>query len=133
MDFEGPKNSANTTISMWLSHLRVKLHRWHCHRYWFDVVWQQVDFYGDVWHEIAMTNVGNRFWQATFLNEICKLSSLQTLYQQHLSSLGAFRYFRAYFASCMMNSFQNLVEIKIQGAGCTKIIAKPDIAALDCL
>ena len=65
MDFEGPKNSANTTISMWLSHLRVKLHRWHCHRYWFDVVWHQVDFYGDVWHEIAMTNVGIRFWQAT--------------------------------------------------------------------
>ena len=77
MDFEGPKNSANTTISMWLSmkkrekelsHLRIKLHRWQCHRYWFDVVWHQVDFYGDVWHEFAMTNVGIRGCQATVLN-----------------------------------------------------------------
>ena len=32
-----------------------------------------------------------------------------------------------------MNSFQNLVEIKIQGAGCTKILAKLDVPASDCL
>ena len=42
-----------------LSHLRVKLHRWQCHRHWLHVVWHEVVFYGDVWHDIVTTNDGD--------------------------------------------------------------------------
>ena len=42
-----------------LSHLRVKLHRWQCHRHWFHVFWHEVGFYGDVWHDIVTTNDGH--------------------------------------------------------------------------